>query len=47
MAVYKPLSNNASTISLSSKLKDISLDKLEEVFVVNTIGNILCAKYAI
>ena len=47
MAVYKPLSNNASTISPSSKLEDISLDRLEKVFVVNAIGNILCAKYAI
>lgn len=47
IAVYTPLSNNASTISPGSKLEDISLDRLEKVFVVNAIGNILCAKYAI
>ena len=41
------LINNASTIFSSSKLEDILFDRLEKVFVVNAIGNILCAKYAI
>lgn len=40
MAVYTPLSNNASTISPSSKLEDISLNRLEKVFVVNAIGSV-------
>ena len=41
------LINNASTIFPTSRLDDISEQRLEQVFRVNAIGNILCAKHAI
>ncbi|APC91931.1 Oxidoreductase, short chain dehydrogenase/reductase family [Francisella sp. MA067296] len=41
------LINNASTIFPSSRLEDISFERLEKIFAVNAIGNILCAKHAI
>ena len=41
------LINNASTIFPSSKLEDISVERLAEIFNINAIGNILCAKHAI
>ena len=41
------LINNASTIFQTSRLEDMSADRLQKVFQVNAIGNILCAKHAI
>ncbi|EDO66770.1 short-chain dehydrogenase/reductase family protein [Francisella tularensis subsp. holarctica FSC022] len=41
------LINNASTIFHTSRLEDMSIDRLQKVFQVNAIGNILCAKHAI
>ena len=41
------LINNASTIFHTSRLEDMSADRLQKVFQVNAIGNILCAKHAI
>ena len=41
------LINNAGTIFPSSKLEDISAERLTKVFSINAIGNILCAKHAI
>ena len=41
------LVNNAGTIFPSSKLEDISAERLTKIFSVNAIGNIICAKHAI
>lgn len=41
------LINNASTIFPSSRLEDMSAERLEKIFKINAIGNILCAKHAI
>ncbi|RUS69399.1 hypothetical protein EGW08_022838, partial [Elysia chlorotica] len=41
------LINNASTIFPKSRLEDMDIKRLEDIFKTNTIGNILCAKHVI
>jgi NAD(P)-dependent dehydrogenase (short-subunit alcohol dehydrogenase family) len=41
------LVNNAGTIFPSSKLENITHDRLHQIFSINSIGPILCAKHAI
>ena len=41
------LVNNAAMLSLQSRLEDLSYDRMQRIFAVNTIGPILCAQQAI
>lgn len=41
------LVNNAAMLSLQSRLEDLSYERMQRIFAVNTIGPILCAQQAI
>lgn len=41
------LINNASTIFSSSKLENMSFDRLNKIFSVNVLGTMLCCKHSI
>jgi len=47
MAPLSSLVNNAGTLELQSRLEDITWDRLQRVFALNTFGLIICCREAI